>query len=65
MANSLDKAIKLCDSAYARYMNAIMSEDYRTASKLYRQAEQDDELTDNEVNRLLKEFKNKFSKGPV
>lgn len=62
---ALDKAIRMCDSAYTRYMDAIMSEDYKVASRLYRQAEQDDELTDNEVDKLLKEFKNKFSKGPA
>lgn len=62
---ALDKAIRMCDSAYTRYMDAIMSEDYKVASRLYRQAEQDDDLTDNEVNKLLIEFKNKFGKGPA
>lgn len=62
---ALDKAIKICDSAYPRYRDAIMSEDYKVASRLYRQAEQDDDLTDNEVNKLLKEFKSKFGKGPA
>lgn len=62
----LDKAIKACDAsrAYTLYENAIRDENYDQASKLYRQAEQDDELTDNEVDKLLAFFKRKFGKNP-
>lgn len=62
---TLDKAIKCLDTAlYSRYANALRDEDYKTASKLFRQAEQDD-LTDAEVEKLLKLFVNKFGKRPV
>lgn len=62
----MDKAIKACDVSrvYTLYENAIRDENYDEASKLYRQAEQDDELTDNEVDKLLAFFKRKFSKNP-
>lgn len=62
----LDKAIKILDSSseYNRYLNSIVSESYNMASKLYRQAEQDDDLTDNEVDKLLKAFVSKFNKRP-
>ena len=59
-----DKAIKVHDSSYSRYEMAIMDEDYSTASRLFRQAEQDDDLTDNEVDKLLFAFKSKFGKNP-
>ena len=61
---TMDKAIKACDSLYSNYENAIRDEDYKTASKLYRQAEQDD-LSDNEVEKLLRFFKRKFGKNPM
>lgn len=63
---AIDKAIKICDAsrAYNLYENAIRDEKYDEASKLYRQAEQDDELTDNEVDKLLAFFKRKFGKNP-
>lgn len=61
----LDKAIKCMDAGlYSRYENALRDEDYKTASKLFRQAEQDD-LTDAEVEKLLKFFVNKFGKRPA
>lgn len=64
--SSVDKAIKACDSTqvYNRYYNSIRDENYETASRLFRQAEQDDELTDQEVDKLLLFFKSKFGKGP-
>lgn len=65
MAKALDKALRILDSAYSRYEMAIMDEDYKTASKLFRQAEQDGNLTDAEVNKLLKVFVNKFGKRPI
>lgn len=60
----LDRAIRACDSLYSNYENAIRNEDYKTASKLYRQAEQDD-LSDDEVENLLRFFKRKFGKNPM
>lgn len=60
----MDRAIRVCDSGYKNYENAIRDEDYNTASRLYRQAEQDDDLTDNEVDKLFRFFKNKFGKNP-
>lgn len=65
--DSLDKAIRMvCDStrAYNQYYNSIRDENYEIASRLFRQAEQDDELTDQEVDKLLLFFKSKFGKGP-
>lgn len=64
--DSLDKAIMACDSTqqYNRYYNSIRDENYETASRLFRQAEQDDELTDQEIDKLLLFFKSKFGKGP-
>lgn len=59
-----DKAIKVHDSSYSRYEMAIMDEDYNIASRLFRQAEQDDDLTDKEVDKLLSAFKSKFGKNP-
>lgn len=63
---AIDKAIKACDAsrAYTLYENAIRDENYDKASKLYRQAEQDNELTDNEVDKLFAFFKRKFGKNP-
>lgn len=65
--DALDKAIRMvCDStrAYNQYYNSIRDENYEMASRLFRQAEQDDELTDQEVDKLLLFFKSKFGKGP-
>ena len=64
--NVIDNVIKSVDSftAYTRYKNAIMHEDYKTALRLYRQAEQDAELTDKEVNKLFADFKSKFGNMP-
>ena len=64
---TLDKAIKILDSSseYNRYLYSIVSESYNMASKLYRQAEQDDDLTDNEIDKLLKAFVSKFNKRPA
>lgn len=68
MAKALDKALKILNtkdySLYSRYENAIINEDYRTASSLFRQAEQDN-LTDAEVDKLLKVFTKKFNKRPA
>lgn len=66
LKNTLDKAIRACDASrvYTLYENAIRDEEYDKASKLYRQAEQDDKLTDNEVDKLLAFFKRKFGKNP-
>ena len=63
---TLDKAIRMCDSTqvYNRYYNSIRDENYEMASRLFRQAEQDDELTDQEVDKLLLFFKSKLGKGP-
>lgn len=61
---TMDRAIKICDSGYKNYENAIRDEEYKIASAIYRQAEQDDDLSDNEVEKLLKFFKNKFGKNP-
>lgn len=63
---TIDKAIKILDSSaeYNRYLHSIVSEKYDMASKLFRQAEQDDDLTDNEIDKLLNAFVSKFNKRP-
>lgn len=65
MAKALDKALRILDSTYNQYEMVIMDEDYKTASKFFRQAEQDEGLSDLEVNKLLKVFVNKFGKRPI
>lgn len=64
VTKTLDKALRTLDSTYNQYERVIMDEDYKTASKFFRQAEQDD-LTDIEVDKLLKVFVNKFGKRPI
>lgn len=68
VTKTLDKALnrlKVKDSSsYSKYERAIIDEDYRTASLLFRQAEQDD-LTDAEVDKLLKLFVKRFNKRPA
>lgn len=65
MAKALDKALRILDSTYNQYERVIMDEDYKTASKFFRQAEQDEDLSDPEVNKLLKVFVDKFGKRPI
>ena len=63
---AIDKITRMIDStsAYSLYYNSIRDENYETASRLFRQAEQDDELTDSQVDKLLLFFKHKFGRNP-
>lgn len=62
----LDKAIKAMDDGktYGQYLNAIRNGTYETASRMFRQAEQDSDITDEECDRLLDRFRGIYGAKP-